>query len=255
LRWTMQLTCPNCAQEIPAENINIQKMAAVCPACNTVFPFDMPDTKAKRRKVKQPRHLVLRDAETLSMTYRTNFRLDKDQAFVSNGTMSLVFTFITLLLANEFATGEVPVLLPLTFAVATLYTFYALALRIYNATHIEMDEDTIMVSRQPLPRILARTEEVDLSGVVAIKCEETPKSIKESYDTPRFNVYAEMADGRHKIIVTDVIEDYGFFIAQRLEERLDTDDDVDVSRLEDREPNTTNEQYVNGSAPKSQQHR
>ena len=57
----MQVNCPNCGEKLPAENINIQKMTAVCPACDTVFSFDLPADKAKRRKVKQPAKLNLRD--------------------------------------------------------------------------------------------------------------------------------------------------------------------------------------------------
>ena len=34
------LTCPNCAGEIPSQNINIDRMVAVCPTCDTIFQFD-----------------------------------------------------------------------------------------------------------------------------------------------------------------------------------------------------------------------
>lgn len=66
-----------------------------------------------------------------------------------------------------------------------------------------------------------------------IKYEETAISKKEGYDTPRYRVWAETEDGSRRVIVHDVTEEYVVFIAQRLEERLHTDADIDVSRLED----------------------
>ena len=42
-----------------------------------------------------------------------------------------------------------------------------------------------------------------------------------------------MVDGRQKLIVNNVIEEYAYFIAQRLDERLHADAEPDVSRLEE----------------------
>ena len=79
----MQVICPNCGEKVTAENINIQKMTAVCAACDTVFPFDLPEVKIKRRKVKLPTKLTLRDTETLQMEFWTNFRLDRNEPFLA----------------------------------------------------------------------------------------------------------------------------------------------------------------------------
>jgi len=247
----MQLTCPECGEAIMSENINAQEMFAVCSVCNTVFPFDLPETKAKRRKVKKPRQLMLRDAQTLHMAFRTNFRLDRDEAFISSGVMSLVFTLVTLVFTNEYLIGDRSLLMPLIFGALVFVFYYVLALLLYNKTHIDMDADSIQVSRQPLPT-LNRTQNINLSGVVAIHCEETPISIKEGYDTPRYRVWAELAGGSCKTIVTDVIDDYGFFIAQRLQERLHHDTHLDVSRLEDFEPHTHSEEDSSAAVPSSQ---
>src|SRR5438477_9183094 len=95
-RREMQVTCPNCGEKVAAENINIQKMTAVCAACDTVFPFDLPEAKAKRRKVKQPAHLDLLDIETLQMEFWTNFRLDRSQAFLYSMVGGVIMTFVAL---------------------------------------------------------------------------------------------------------------------------------------------------------------
>lgn len=239
----MQVNCPNCGEKIAAENINIHKMIAVCSACDTVFPFDSPESKTKRRKVKQPQHLALRDADNLHMSFRTNFRLGENEAFVGTFIGSAFLTFFTLLMTNEMLTDGMSPLLPLGFGLAALFMYYAVALIIFNKTHIEMDENKITVSRKPLPSFLAQDNVVNLFGVVKIVCEETKKSKKEDYDMPRYRVLAETADGSQKLIVNDVIEDYAYFIAQRLEERLHTDADFDVSHLEDIEADSEDKFY------------
>jgi hypothetical protein len=227
----MQVNCPNCGEKVIAENINIHKMTAVCAACDTVFPFELPEAKAKRRKVKQPAKLTLRDAETLQMEFWTNFRLERSDAFLSSVFGGVSTAFVALILIGS---EGVPPILPLSFLLIAIALFYRLALIVVNKTHIEMDEDAIRVTRKPIPSLLNQEYEVPLAGVSAIKYEETAISKKEAYDTPRYRVWAETEDGSHRTIVNDVTEEYAVFIAQRLEERLHMDAaDLDVSQLED----------------------
>jgi hypothetical protein len=238
----MKLNCPECATPIPAENINIQKMAAVCPSCGAVFQFEPAEPKNKRRKVHQPQNLELHDTDDrLQMAFRTNFRLSQDASFISSALMSLLFTFTTVMmvggLSGEVSSGEPLIgILPASFALGTLLMYYWLASTIYNKTHIEMNDEKISISRKPLP-VFEQKNDVSLAGVTVIRYEETPVSKKEGYDLPRFNVWAETPDGSRRMIVKDVIEDYAVFIAQRLNERLafdsDPDVDVDVARLMD----------------------
>jgi hypothetical protein len=122
-----------------------------------------------------------------------------------------------------------------TFLGIGLVLLYRLVLTVANKTHIEMDEDTIKVTRKPIPNPFNQGYEVPLAGVTAIKYEETAASKKEAYDTPRYLVWAETEDGSRRTIVNDVTEDYAVFITQRLEERLQTDAELDISRLEEDE--------------------
>jgi hypothetical protein len=245
----MQVNCPNCGEKVTADNINIQKMTAVCAACDTVFPFELPEAKSKRRKVKQPDKLTLRDAETLRMEFRTNFRLDRSEAFFSSAFGGVSTTLVALLL---IAAEGVPRIVPLFFLLIAAALFYWLALTVVNKTHIEMDEDTISVTRQPIPNPLNQGYEVPLAGVEAIQYEETAISQKEAYDTPRYRVWAETTDGRRRTIVNDVTEEYAVFIAQRLQEHLHADAAPDVSRLEDGEHRLDDEADMHEVARASQ---
>ena len=237
----MQLSCPQCSAQIPAENINIQQMVAVCPNCDTVFEFNSPrSSKSKIRKVKQPHNLAMQENDTLRMRFRTNFRLDRNQAFLTSGGLALVFTFVTAIISEDMiADGNFTPVIPLPFLLVALAMFYWMALTVFNHTEIEMDDEAITVARKPLPNFLnPNPHVVNLNGVEAIRVAETDASVKEQYDTPRFRIWAEMTDGRQKTIVTDLIEDYAFYVAQHLNERLENpvqSDYVDLSHLMDDE--------------------
>lgn len=222
----MQLNCPNCSEKVSAENINIQQMMAVCSACDSVFDVQRPMAKIKRRKVKQPTDIQVRETESQhELAFRTNFRLDKDENVIGAMVMSFAFTFITLLLFTEMLAGDgdVPFIIPIGFGLATLLAYYWVALQVYNKTHITLDEDSIEVARKPLSNPSQPPLEISLSGVVGIRCDETEKSKKEAYDTPRFRVWAERADGSRRTIVNDVTENYALFIAQYLDEHMTLD--------------------------------
>ena len=227
----MQIRCPNCGAKVNAENINIQKMTAVCAACDTVFSFDLPEAKAKTkwRDVRQPEKLVLRDAETLRMEFATNFRLEQNGDFIIG---MLGGPGLTLLGLSMIGAEDVPGFVPFVLFVMAAGLFYWLALNVLNKTHIEMDADSITVERKPFPNPFREKVEIPLDGVTGFKYEETAISKKEAYDTPRYRVWAETTDGISRTIMNDVIEDYAVYISQTLEERLYTDSEVDVSRLE-----------------------
>lgn len=230
----MQLTCPNCNEKIIAGNINIQDKIAVCHQCDTVFQFSIPDSsdkKAKRRKVHQPHDLTLHDEERLHMSFRTNWRLDQNETFLTGAILGVLFTFISVMLISE---GELN-LLPFIIGLIAFAGYYTAALTAYNKTHITMNDVSIKTSRLPLPGSTRHHTEVNLANVESITTEETAMSAKEGFDLPRYNVYANRFDGSRQVIIKDVTEEYGQFIAQTLNAELSAEDDhLDMSRLEDK---------------------
>ncbi|HEX2622737.1 MAG TPA: hypothetical protein VHL11_21410 [Phototrophicaceae bacterium] len=248
----MQLICPHCGKPVLSDNINIQRMAAVCPNCHSVFQFDPADTntRIRHRKIKQPEQLQLTSDETdgqLKLAFRTNFRLDKSVDFLASAGLSILFTFMLLLTLGKYTISgsREAALVSLMFGTLTVFLYYSLALVAYNKTHIEISDEQIKVSRQPLPT-LSGTNTVSLAGIERVYYEETPVSKKEAYDTPRYNVWAEVVDGNRRLIVGDLIEDYAVFVSQRLNEQLDQAVAPDVSNLLDDEWDGEAE---NGQAP------
>ncbi len=229
----MQLTCPQCNQPVEADNINIQQLVALCPACSAVFEFSMPRArnKPKRRKVQRPEHLRVEETDRLQLAFRTNFRLDKDENFINSATLSAAFSFVAVLMIALNLEGEGPLILPLLFSLLSALAWFWLATLTYNKTHIVMGEECIQVSRQPLPS-LGKTRTITLSGIDSISAEETTASQEQGYDTPRYHVWANAIDESRKLIVGDVTENYALYIAGRLDEYLHRDEIAEVGRLE-----------------------
>lgn len=230
----MQINCPSCHRSITAENANIQHMTAICPACHTAFSFGAPQEKPKRRRTRKPDKLMIKnELGNLQMAFHTNFRLDRCEAFINNLMGVGITSMILAIILHSFFTLQIPLLVPvLTTVIVSLFA-YRMALAICNQTHIEVDYQSLSVSRKPLFSFLSPSRNFDLDDVVAINCEETRVSVEREYTTPRFRVYAETIDGRHRTLVTNLIEDYAHYVTQRLQEQLyrHMDRATDVSRL------------------------
>lgn len=252
----MQIICPHCGEPVASNNINIQQMAAVCSACHAVFQFQVTGSKIKRRKVKQPQQITSYETdENLNITFRTNFRLAQNDAFLATAGFSAIFTFITLILANVLRSKPDVALVLLGFGLLTIFLYYCLALIAYNKTYIEVSDENIKVSRKPLPNLLSEPNTIELASVAVIRYEETATSKKEAYDLPRYNVWAEKVDGNRQVIVSDVVEDYAVFISQRLNEFLDREDVPDASRLLDDDPIAEDGQIADELIPSSKARR
>ncbi|MCY4466436.1 MAG: hypothetical protein OXE46_12955 [Chloroflexi bacterium] len=229
-RRRMQPICPQCQQPVEAEQVNIQQMVALCPACSSVFALRPGSQRRKSRKVQQPTGLQLHDGDPLTFTFRTNFRLDKNEHFVNSAMMSAVFSLVTILMIALNLEGEVPVFLPLLFAILASGALYWLGSIAWNHTEIAASGNNLMVSRRPLP-VAMPSRVLDRTDIVAFYAEETAASQQAGYDTPRFHVWASKTESGRKLVVGDLTEEYATYIASRLDAWLQEGDDRSVDRL------------------------
>lgn len=226
----MQLHCPQCNQSVKAEQINIQRMVALCESCSSVFEFSSQRQKAKRRKAKRPQRLRILADEPLHLAFRTNFRLDKSESFQGSAVMSGVFSLLTLLMTGLFLDGEAPVFLPFIFLLMAAASLYSLATIVYNQTHIRLDSDTLSVARRPLPS-LTQARQFSLADIESFHAQETDASQREGYDTPRYHVWANFIDGGRRLACGDLTEDYASYIADALNQRQSPSDFDSAARL------------------------
>ncbi|MEO1162255.1 MAG: hypothetical protein AAFV98_00605 [Chloroflexota bacterium] len=237
-----QLVCPKCGETVSASNINVQELVAVCGNCDTVFKFESPAErakKAKRRKVKQPDKLTLQETtHNLHMDFRTNFRLDQNQAFLGAAMGSGISAMFAVWMSFMVAIDGLPFLLPILFAMMAILWGYQAALVAYNKTHIDMNDERVRIERKPLYAFRPAID-VSLAGADKIDTVETEISIERRYDTPRFRVFVERHDGTQRLIVNDLTEDYAYFVSRVLNERLQAiHEDYDTTRLTDMNDDT-----------------
>ncbi len=226
----MQPVCPQCQQPVEAKQVNIQQMLALCPACNSIFELRPDLRRRKTRKVQQPTGLQLQDGDPLIFKFRTNFRLEKNEHFVNSAVMSAVLSLVTILMIGLTLSGEVTLFMPVFFATMAFATLYWLASIAWNHTEIAASENSLMVSRRPLP-VTSSSRVLDLTDVETFYAEETTASQQEGYDTPRFHVWASETEGGRKLVVGDLTEEYATYIASRLDAWLRESDDRSVDRL------------------------
>ena len=228
----MQPRCPQCQQRVKAEQINIQRMVALCEDCGSIFDIDHQRHKAKRRKVKRPAALRLLSEAPLHLAFRTNFRLDKSERFLSSAVMSGMFSLMALLMLGLNLEGEVPIILPFVFLLMAVAAIYSLASIVYNSTHLVWDADAIRVERRPLPS-LTQARQVSLEGIDSFSAQETAASQSEGYDTPRYQVWANSLDGGRRLVYGDLVEEYASYIASGLNQDLLQNDANSAARLSD----------------------
>ncbi len=221
----MRLHCPSCGESVPAERINIQQLVAVCPACDTVFNFQetVLTAGARPRKFKQPDRLHVEESEgRLELRYRWVFGAEEQKGLL----VCLTLTFVPLVMTLATFKGGAPWLFSLLFLIAALYFALLGVASLVNATRISADEETIRLSRGPLP-LLAPGEDwwygeriLSRADVVRVTCEQTTESRQKRGIARYYHVCLELADGDTVVWLKALPRDYAFYIAQRLEEFL-----------------------------------
>lgn len=219
-----QLQCPVCATPVPAENVNIQQMVAVCPACDTVFRFgERGSTKIKRRKFKQPDGFTVTetpDGVSLSFPQRVSAD-DRKGLFIGMAVGSFTGFLGTLML-----TEDAPVFFALLMLTISLVMYTTAFAMLVNRRHVTVDEDTISTRQGPVPVPIPGEEwafaEKSLlrQDVVRVFCEQTEESRQSGQLNRYYHVCLGLPDGERVFLVKSLPQAHAFFTAQVLEETL-----------------------------------
>lgn len=218
----MELQCPNCGASVPAENINIQELVAVCGECNHVFEVTRRSIarKAQLRKLKPP-HRVTTYAvdDSLELSYR--LALGSGPKFgVIMATLAAVVT-ATLLIAAAINREPVSLLFLMSLLVA-VYSYVAVA-NLTMTTTVRAGREVLEVSSGPLPFPLKDDKTLNIPEIVRVFSEETYEPF------PPFrahNVRAELRDGEKISVVTALPRPHARYIAQVLDDYLHGESDV-----------------------------
>ena len=213
----MHLKCPGCGAAIPAGQINVHDLIAVCPGCDQVFAFNRETVarKAKRRKLNTPARVQMRkDDQQLTLSYRMVFGPGPKfgAAMVSIGLIA--YTVMFLGAARDGAPRGVLILIG---ALALLFV-YLMAVFVTTTTRITADEGGIEVKSGPLPFPIKDDKTISAEDIAQVAFEKTHEVIPPGM--PTHNVYAELHDGERINVVTSLPREHARYLAATLDDTL-----------------------------------
>lgn len=231
-----KLHCVNCDAPIPAKNVNIQTMMAVCEQCDTVFKFDESVvSKAKRAKLKAPPNFtVTEDEESLEISYLYRQHIGGMEGVV------IFFCLVGLLISAGGLIAVKGALAPtLIMGAVALFCSYIVAAFALDRSTITIDDDTISHIEKPLYGFSNRTfnrEEVEKVYCKAVDANQLNNS--DAY----YSVVLEMADGSEGKLLQYARRNIAFYIERMLNQRINADavaDAVADPALHGTEPDAT----------------
>jgi hypothetical protein len=214
----MQLNCPNCGAAIPARQINIQHLVAVCESCDAVFGVDadtLPSAKQKRRKVPQPEKMTVTEEDgklNITILWRENLGwLEGLLAIIVGAFIIAGMVGFSSFIVNGQWLLTPPALLFIAFFVYLLATFFV------NRAEISLDADSLTYYDRPL-RTYFWDVEMDTREIanVSVQSYDMSQNPKDDYG----KVLAQMENGTQKTIIDVVRQPQAEFIAQVLNEYI-----------------------------------
>lgn len=219
----MQVTCPQCGQEVASADVNVQALVAKCAACGQLFGF-----------AEQVPGVVSSPARPLTtLPAPEGFRRDEDanhlvisyRWFTPAAFMLLFFciTWDSFLVFWYFMafTQNGPLIMKLFpiahAAIGVLLTWTTLAMFL-NTTTIDVDYERVHVRH--LPIFWPGARHVPAGEIVQIYCDRSIRTTRTG-QTETCNVNVKTIDGRKIRLVSGLDElDKALFIEQEIERFL-----------------------------------
>ncbi len=225
-----KLKCPSCGAPIPAKNINIQKMAAVCEECDAVFLFDdLPDSvqqhnSAKMKHIEQPEQAtIIHTPDSLDLKIKWSIKTE----WSFNSVPMAVWLAVALLIpiVGLFA-GKLAITLLIGALLGALPAYYFLTLLV-NSTQVRIENGQLIVRSMPLYYVGYGKKQLNLDEVVRVIAEPTHyyPMMKQDISLMRredlyYDVVAELADGSRKRLIEFFNYEQSFYIVQEVERYL-----------------------------------
>jgi predicted Zn finger-like uncharacterized protein len=219
----MTLQCPNCGADILAENINIQEMVALCGDCNHVFSFkgSISRRKSKRRQLPLPNRVQTNETDDgLEISYKMIYSGGPMFGFIMStiGSILLPLAFIAILTEKN----NVEVVPMMMIGAGILWAWYLLAAFVMTTTHIQVNDEALVVKTGPLPLPIKDDKVIQADTITRLYREE----VNDPF--PSNNVRAEIEGGDQLKVVTSLPQEHATYIAQTIDNYLHSDEPVDV---------------------------
>lgn len=220
----MKLYCPKCSEEIPAKNINVERMVAKCHVCDSIFSFADKFPKPNSLKIidtPQPAHIYMDDTGNLLLRWSW---LNKQII------PPTIFTFIWGALVSPIILGGLLAFLlgdwsEVVFFAApllaiTLSLVYYLLVTYLNKTSVVVDDAHVSVKHGPLPWL--RNKNIDATQVIQAY---TKQVFPQRNRKVQYEVYVILKNGEHVQLLSGLnTPEHALFVEQEIEHTLGIED-------------------------------
>lgn len=235
-----KLKCPNCGAPIPGKNINIQKMAAVCESCDSVFAFDNLPTRThdftqahKNKRVPKPANAILTQHDN-EMSLKIPWSI-KTEAKVNLVIMGIWLAIALVIPLIGFMAGEIGIPLMIGALMGAFPAYYFLSVFV-NSTQVRIENGILIHEATPLYMPGAGKKQIPLDEIVRIYAEPSHYYglMQQDISLIRredmyYDIMVELTDGS-RVRLTDFFHySHAFYIVQEVENYLHEESNADVT--------------------------
>ncbi len=215
----MNLNCPECSAQVNTEDINIQKLVAICNKCGHLFQFDDKlegSSKTKFIPRPQPKQVTVENQiNQLTVEWRW-WGKDSVEKVITILVWPMLFYFFLFENLSDFGqSSTIPFLPYIPHIFIGTAVLYSLALQFLNSTTFVIDEFEFKLRHGPLPWLGNRTMSRD--DIVQLFTKEVVER-KRRRTTSSFHLFAILQNGKDlRLISTGSQPEIAQYIEQELE--------------------------------------
>jgi hypothetical protein len=224
----MKLNCIKCGAEIPAENMNLDRMVAKCAVCNSVFSFDQEFSsravvaRQPQFDVPQPERVKVENGNGV-LTIRLSWFTYKILFFTLfaifwNGFM---FSMVGGLFFSDAGPGSLVVFLFPHFWIGLALIYYVLTGYI-NETRVTVDGSRLTVRHGPLP--FWGNKEISTHDILQLYTKHHHTMWRNNW-SGHYELHVVTGKNRHEKLLSGWDNsNYPLFVEQEVEHFLEIED-------------------------------
>jgi hypothetical protein len=218
----VKLNCPECGAEIPADNINLDRMVAKCRECNTVFGFG-DQFGATGGTPSQVRLAVPRPASLHIEQDGAELRLTRRWFSPTYIFLGIFAIFWNGFMAVWFGIAIISRMWPMALfgsihAAIGLFIAYVAVAGLVNSTLVRIGMGEIEVSHSPLP--WRGNRRIETAGIAQLYSKEVSYRSRRR-TTQSYEIHAATGDGRDiKLLSALETSEQALYLEQEIERYL-----------------------------------
>lgn len=226
----LALKCKKCGEDIPSQNVNINKTLAKCDSCGSMFTFE--DDVFFENKRGRPEFIMPEGIEVLKLLTSMEMEMSWFRSMKrSNLAFEIMFTvlwnvIVLGMVAAMVAGGAVINLIFLAIHLLVGLTLgYRLLAKFINKTNIIIDDTTIKLEHGPLKMTGKRDLIIENKNVEQLYVSEYVTNVQKNGQPVRaFGLYLILKNRKKIQLVKDSNKESALYLEQEIERYLKIED-------------------------------